>query len=278
LRSFVTYQFGVRPFFRGCAFLGKEVYIARGALRGHAQAYQRLPGHHPLPEPVTLKRFGIVKYRRGDQNFEVFCWACSVRKEVWEDTGEETTWLHLKGCQAFTGQIVDKSGVTLLVPTKYVTAIEPGPAFQQTRKRTSADVGVFPPDSPAPDGAMSLSEIRRVIADLQIPLVETTITVRRKEKMTPLELPRLPHLVARRGLPGPQQDRTRTFGCRPVEKVGLDLPLPFKESCPSCRRTTVKNHGTEEDQPMSKVEMMRVALKELGEATSEELSAFLEKA
>jgi hypothetical protein len=132
-----------------------------------------------LPEPVPLKRLAIVKYRYGDQDFEVFCWACSVRREAWEDTGEETTWLHLKGRQAFRGQMADKPGVTLLVPTKYVTSIEAGPSFKQTRKRTSADVGVFPPDRPSPDGAMSHSDIERAIAELQIPLVETTITVQR---------------------------------------------------------------------------------------------------
>jgi hypothetical protein len=132
-----------------------------------------------LPEPVALKRLAIVKYRCGDQDFELFCWACSVRKEAWEDTGEETTWLHLKGRQAFKGQMADKPGLTLLVPTKYITSVEAGPAFRQTRKRTSATVGVFPPDKPSPNGTMSLPDIERVVADLQIPLVATTITVYR---------------------------------------------------------------------------------------------------
>jgi hypothetical protein len=132
-----------------------------------------------LPEPVALQRIAIVKYRYGDQRFEFFCWCCSVRREAWEDTGEETTWLHLKGRQAFGGQMVNKTSLTLLVPTRYITSIELGPEFQLTRSRMSADIGVFPPDRPAPDGVMRLSEIESVITKLQIPLVETTITVHR---------------------------------------------------------------------------------------------------
>jgi hypothetical protein len=132
-----------------------------------------------LPEPVALKRLAIVKYSYGDQHFELFCWACSVQREAWEETGEETTWLHLNGRQAYGGRMTDMPGVTLLVPTKYITSIEAGPAFKQTRKRTSANVGVFSPDKPPPDGTMSLPDIERVLAELQIPLVATTITVHR---------------------------------------------------------------------------------------------------
>ena len=132
-----------------------------------------------LPEPVDLMRTAVVKYQWGDQHFEVFCSACSVRTEVWEDSGEVITWLHLKGCQAFRGQVVAGRGVTLLVPTKYITSVEHGPTFRRAKKRTSLDVGVFPPHKPTPDDSMRLSEIEKRIAELQISLVETTITVHR---------------------------------------------------------------------------------------------------
>ncbi len=89
------------------------------------------------------------------------------------------TWLHLKGKQAFNGEIQDKPGVTLLVPVKYVTSIVPGPVFRRPRNRTGINVGVFPPTHPAPNIAMPLSCIEAAIADLRIPIVETTITVQR---------------------------------------------------------------------------------------------------
>jgi hypothetical protein len=132
-----------------------------------------------LSEPTPLKRVAIVKYRWGDRHYEFFCWACSIRSEAWEGTGEEITWLHLKAYQAFNGQIHNKQGLTLLVPTNYITDFTPGSAFRQTRRRISVKVGVIPPDQPRPDNAMTLLAIERAVAELQIPLVETTITLRR---------------------------------------------------------------------------------------------------
>jgi hypothetical protein len=132
-----------------------------------------------LPEPIDLKQLAVVTFRCGGQTFDAYCWAASVRTEVWEDTGEETTWLHLKSRQAFRGQMMDKPGQTLLVPTKYVTSIEPGPAYRRIRKRTNNDIGVFPPDQPPPADAMNLPAIMEAVFKFQIPVVETTITVRR---------------------------------------------------------------------------------------------------
>jgi hypothetical protein len=132
-----------------------------------------------LPEPTDLKQLAAVTFRCGGQTFDAYCWAASVRTEVWEDTGEETTWLHLKGRQVFNGQMTDKPSLTLLVPTKYVTSIKPGPALQRTRRRTSEGIGLFPPDQPSSADAMSLPAIMEAVSKLQIAVVETTITVRR---------------------------------------------------------------------------------------------------
>jgi hypothetical protein len=132
-----------------------------------------------LPEPIDLKRIAIVKFQLGDDHFEAYCWAASIRSEVWENTGERMNWLHLKGRQAHGGELTDAPGVTLIVPAQYITSVEPGPAYQRTKRRTKADVGVIPPGKPAPQNALELSDIERAIADLQIPLVRTTISVYR---------------------------------------------------------------------------------------------------
>lgn len=132
-----------------------------------------------LPEPCDLKQVAIVKYEWGDQHFEIFCSACSIRTEEWEDTGELVTWLHIKGHQAFRGQIADRPGVRMLVPTRYVTSMTPGPNFQRARKRTGIDVGLFAPDKPPAEGAMNLAAIKEALAAMQIPMVETTIRLYR---------------------------------------------------------------------------------------------------
>jgi hypothetical protein len=57
-----------------------------------------------LPEPVDLKQSAIIKYQWGDQHFEIFCSACSIQREIWEETGEEIDWLHVKCCQGHDGK------------------------------------------------------------------------------------------------------------------------------------------------------------------------------
>lgn len=127
-----------------------------------------------LPEPRSLKQTAIVKYQYGDEAFEVFCSACSVRTELWEETGEMETWLHLKGRQAFREQVVSGTGtIALLVPTKYITSIESGPEFQRSKKRTSIDIGLFVPDKQAAKNTMGLLAIKQAVAVRQIPVVET---------------------------------------------------------------------------------------------------------
>ena len=73
----------------------------------------------------------------------------------------------------------DRPDVMLLVPVKYITCIQPGPHFQRVKRRTSADVGIFPPDKPVPENAMTSTDVRKAIAELQISLVRTTVTVYR---------------------------------------------------------------------------------------------------
>jgi hypothetical protein len=132
-----------------------------------------------LPEPTLLKRNAVIKYRYGEQSFEVLSWACSVVSEVWEDTGECLNWLHLKGRQAFRDRDAGRCGVKLLIPTKYITSIEQGQRFRRSRIRTSPDVGVFAPDRLAPQDALDIAQVERAINELQIPMVETMLTIRR---------------------------------------------------------------------------------------------------
>ncbi len=131
-----------------------------------------------LPEPIDLKRMCIVKYQYGDQHFEMYCSACSIQEEVWIDTGELITWLHACCLQSFGGIVPNTNSLRLLIPTKYIVSIKPGPEFLRTRKRTG-EIGFFLPDKPAPKDALSLSEIVKSISNLQIELVETVVALRR---------------------------------------------------------------------------------------------------
>ena len=134
-----------------------------------------------LPDPVDLTRVAFLEYQWGEQSFELACSACSVRTEIWEDSGEPIVWVHCKGSQIFNGQLPDGKATSrkFLIPANYVTSLKPGPVFKVSKRRGSPDIGIFPPTQPVPEGQMLLSEIEKVIAELQIPLVETVIAVRR---------------------------------------------------------------------------------------------------
>jgi hypothetical protein len=62
---------------------------------------------------------------------------------------------------------------------QYVTQIEEGPEFDLIKRRTSKDVGIFPPDKPTPADSVSASVVRRMIDDLKIELEETVVHLRR---------------------------------------------------------------------------------------------------
>lgn len=62
-----------------------------------------------LPDPCDLKQSAIIKYEWGDQHFEVFCSACSIQTEEWDETGELITWLHIKAALSEKTSMFPKS-------------------------------------------------------------------------------------------------------------------------------------------------------------------------
>lgn len=81
------------------------------------------------------------------------------------------TWLHCKASQTAAIASEGPTGLmTVLFPAHYVTAIRPGLAFQIRRSRKSEDdIGVFPPNQPAPEDALPLPEVERVLTELLAP-------------------------------------------------------------------------------------------------------------
>jgi hypothetical protein len=132
-----------------------------------------------LPDPVTLKKCIVIEFQLDDDNIKATCSACSVVREVWEETGEILTWLHLNVCQELNGKLTDDQSMRIVIPAKYVLGIAPGPECQRTKRRTSCDVGFLPPKFPAPSNAMDLAEIEQKVTEMQIPMVATTIKLYR---------------------------------------------------------------------------------------------------
>lgn len=115
-----------------------------------------------LPEPEMLPRSVIVEYSWGTSRFEVICTACSIRAVP--DSGEMVTWLHCKACPTEKLQSRSKlKMMTIAVPVQYITGIRPGPRFRIGTRTRTEDVGVFPPDHPAPDPHLTLAEIEHAI-------------------------------------------------------------------------------------------------------------------
>jgi hypothetical protein len=122
-----------------------------------------------LPAPAALHRTALIEYSWGETRFEILATACSVRITAWGD--EQMTWLHCKArpiAEIKSGEAVGL--ITVIFPAQYVTAIQPGPPFQQaTQGEPSGDLGVFPPNQPPPEDALALWEIERVIVELMEP-------------------------------------------------------------------------------------------------------------
>jgi hypothetical protein len=97
--------------------------------------------------------------------FTILATACSLRTTPWGDG--QVTWLHCKARE--TGDVRPDQPVdliTVLIPAAYVTSVGAGPPFHLTRGGGSERLGVFPPNQPAPAGALALAEVERALADL----------------------------------------------------------------------------------------------------------------
>ena len=126
-----------------------------------------------LPEPTPLRRTAIVSFVRGEQLFHIVCVACSLRREPDPDAGGESVdWLHVHGFQGGPHAFVNPSGsvptTPYLIPAKYVMRIAYGGRYRIVQHKKSPDLGIFGPELPAPDAALPLSQIRDIIAGLQV--------------------------------------------------------------------------------------------------------------
>jgi hypothetical protein len=122
-----------------------------------------------FPRPAPLRRSALIEYHWGEMKFEIVAAACSVRTTAWG--AGQVTWLHCKARQTTATEPDEFVGLmTVLFPAAYVTRIQPGPTFRLGVSRKSEDdIGVFPPNQPAPVGALPLSEVERVLTELLAP-------------------------------------------------------------------------------------------------------------
>jgi hypothetical protein len=121
-----------------------------------------------LPAPLPLRRAALIHYQWGDAKFEIVASACSVRTTPWGN--EQMIWLHGKAVQtASIKPDADTGLINVLIPAHYVTGIAPGPTFRLGRSGKSDDIGVFPPNQPAPEEALPLEHVERILAELLTP-------------------------------------------------------------------------------------------------------------
>jgi hypothetical protein len=106
--------------------------------------------------------------RLGETPFDIWATACSLRTAAWG--GVPMTWLHCKAMTAAGITPEEPTGLmAVLIPAVYVTGIRPGPTFRVTRSRVCEDLGVFPPNRPAPSGSLLLTENERGLERLLAP-------------------------------------------------------------------------------------------------------------
>jgi hypothetical protein len=123
-----------------------------------------------LPQPAPLARAATIEFQWGEQHFELWATACSLRTLPWPETGELVSWLHCKGMRVAEIKSDEPTGLmNLLIPAGYVTVIKPGPTFRLGRWGMSGDIGIFPPIHPAPANALPLAELELGIMELLQP-------------------------------------------------------------------------------------------------------------
>lgn len=122
-----------------------------------------------LPAPTPLRRTAIVSFLWGTQSHHIVCVACSVRRAPDPETGQEIDWVHCQGCgREEVCRTKSVPTTYYLIPASYVVRITYGGRYTIAERKKSEDLGIFPPIHPAPDAALTVSQIREIITFLQV--------------------------------------------------------------------------------------------------------------
>jgi hypothetical protein len=147
---------------------GQRVLLWTGGQPGGAAGCEGMAEKLPLlPAPTPLRRGALIEYQWGQSHFEIVASACSLRTTPWGSG--QMTWLHCKAMRTAEVKADEPTGLmNVLLPAAYVTAVGPGPTFQIARHGRTEDLGVFPPNQPAPVDALSVAEIEQILAELWV--------------------------------------------------------------------------------------------------------------
>ena len=122
-----------------------------------------------LPEPIPLRQAAIMEFTSGPQHFTLLCVAAEVRNELWED-GRRVDWLHCKGVQVFNAMPNESEPIkstTYMVPADYVTRFDTGPPYKISEYKKTEDIGLFPPEHPAPTDKLGVKVLRQRVRQMQ---------------------------------------------------------------------------------------------------------------
>jgi hypothetical protein len=123
-----------------------------------------------------------VTFQWREEQFEFHCYSASIETVPCEDTGETIDWLYCKGVQAFNGVVHPTAKpMTLLIPVRLITSVTPGSPFRLSKRRRTIDRGIFPPNVPIPENAMTRQDVLAAITELYVPRVETIVRLCRQK-------------------------------------------------------------------------------------------------
>jgi hypothetical protein len=123
-----------------------------------------------LAQPTSLRRSAIISFYLHSKPFHVVCFACSVIRLREDGADTETDWVYAQGYQGGPANPSGDLATRLyLIPARYVIQVRYGGRYRITSPAVSATPEIIQPTHPAPDGALPLKELTRIIQSLQVP-------------------------------------------------------------------------------------------------------------
>ncbi len=97
------------------------------------------------------------------------CVGASVRRLRDPETGLEGEWVHCKGAVRIPDDVNTGAPTSFFaIPASHIVRIAHGGQYRLAQGKGVANLNIFPPTSPAPDAALTLSEVRDIVERLQI--------------------------------------------------------------------------------------------------------------